>query len=353
MEQRSGRLEGIQVLRLVAAGGVLLQHAVYLSLLPYGEVPALWSGGWFGAAGVYLFFLISGVVIARLVDTNPLQFGLHRLVRIYPPAIYAIALGGIISVSAGASSLSDVRFTSALLLLPTDGSIVEWSHVPYWTLLYEVVFYLVTFVLIVGPRWLFDVGLVIWTLLIFVWNHDPSVPPVVVSTDLVAMVTSPLSLFFIAGACVTRSMRGKLYPLLAVAMIAFGFCYFSPHPGIVPLVLFIAMGLPLVVAGTRLPKRITRSRLVAPLVRGGDWSYGLYLLHAPAIYSAVAILSPTVSPAVTVLVSLILGGVVGVAFGYAEFLFYRRIGRPFADRLAPSRRKKLEGTRDGRIIAQA
>lgn len=83
----SGRLGGIQILRLIAALMVLIQHAIYLPSIHYGlDVMAFRKLG-VGISGVYIFFVISGYVIAGLVDQRPLKFALHRIAaRAAPPA---------------------------------------------------------------------------------------------------------------------------------------------------------------------------------------------------------------------------------------------------------------------------
>lgn len=83
--QREGKLEFLQVLRLCAAGLVLLHHAVGDVLVARGRTSWTYSHADVGTVGFLIFFVLSGYVIALQIDKPPLQFAWHRLLRIYPP----------------------------------------------------------------------------------------------------------------------------------------------------------------------------------------------------------------------------------------------------------------------------
>ena len=114
----SGRLDGIQILRFIAAAMVLIQHAVFLPSVHYGvnTMPFLKLG--LGTAGVYIFFVISGYVIAELVDQSPLRFALHRIARVYPPYIASIAIGAALMILLGGITLEKIRWVWSFTLLP-------------------------------------------------------------------------------------------------------------------------------------------------------------------------------------------------------------------------------------------
>ncbi|ESZ47984.1 acyltransferase [Mesorhizobium sp. M0090] len=101
----------------------------------------------FGAFGVDIFFVVSGVITAGLLrqkqadhPLHSLQFFVRRFVRIYP--IYWLSLGATIAVSLGSSGLYPVDFSQLTLrnigLLTTSP-----LHPLSWTLCNEIQFYLV------------------------------------------------------------------------------------------------------------------------------------------------------------------------------------------------------------------
>jgi peptidoglycan/LPS O-acetylase OafA/YrhL len=329
-----GRLQGIQVLRLLAAGAVLVQHGIYLSQIAYGSAAPFFATGWLGVIGVFLFFLISGFVISGLIETPPARFAIARVLRIYPPLIMAIVIGGGLGLLFKEVSWGDLQWRWSLLALPVGDGFTEWSRVPYWTLLYEVVFYLVTYVLMLArsPK-LFDGALVAWTLLIVVTNHDATYQNFA-TTSFTGILMSPASLLFIAGAALSRALRGSVYPLLVSAFIAFGGTYIGYAPSIAGVMNFTGAMLPIVYLATRLPIRAVESPPMRALIRGGDCSYGLYLLHAPIIYAAIAALAGVLPVTGMAVVATLFGGAGGLLFGFLEFRFHQRMAKRLAAGLA-------------------
>ena len=146
----TGRVGNLDVLRAVAALGVLAAHAYSLGdrTLPlraerWGDVVLLGA-----TSGVWLFFGISGYVISgpfvdRLATGRPLPdlvpYALKRAFRIFP--LYWIALTAVILFAgAGATSLWQYPVHYALLhnLVPgRQGAILPVA----WTLTLEALFY--------------------------------------------------------------------------------------------------------------------------------------------------------------------------------------------------------------------
>lgn len=143
MLRKLHKLQSIQYLRAIAALGVVFYHASYTT--PYFSFMSL------GAAGVDLFFVISGFVIWSVTCAKPItpgEFTYQRIVRIVP--IYWIftlllASAGILFPSAF-SRLRVVLDDVVLSLLfiphysPSDGRILP-ILAPGWTLNYEMFFY--------------------------------------------------------------------------------------------------------------------------------------------------------------------------------------------------------------------
>jgi len=77
-------LYSIHFLRFVAAAAVVLHHSL-------GDTPVD-----LGAAGVDVFFIISGIVICYSTrpDETPYEFGVRRFIRVMP--LYWVATAGIV-----------------------------------------------------------------------------------------------------------------------------------------------------------------------------------------------------------------------------------------------------------------
>jgi peptidoglycan/LPS O-acetylase OafA/YrhL len=125
---RSG---GIDALRVIAAGMVLLYHAHGLGLV---SVPLI---GTAGREGVILFFVISAYVLYRpMIDETPdlRQYAVRRFTRIYPAYLVAVI---------GSALLLGLPLSPAYLVFGQTVDLTEPSVLPpSWTLQVEVAFYL-------------------------------------------------------------------------------------------------------------------------------------------------------------------------------------------------------------------
>ncbi|MBB5019754.1 peptidoglycan/LPS O-acetylase OafA/YrhL [Chitinivorax tropicus] len=144
----------LDLLRLLAALAVLLSHANMRSLVETSLLPQS-----FGHNAVIVFFLLSGYVIAYVADTKEntaRTYWISRLARIYSVALPATLLAPIMdwagSQFAPAFYAGDVTthdygliriaasltFTNELWLI----SIMPFSNSAYWSLCYEMAYYL-------------------------------------------------------------------------------------------------------------------------------------------------------------------------------------------------------------------
>jgi peptidoglycan/LPS O-acetylase OafA/YrhL len=135
--------KSLQILRGFAALAVVLYHLGY-----YAEHLGLHPNGFFShfgehfSHGAWFFFVLSGFLMAFLIDTGYRNFLPRRLLRIYPTFLIA-AVG--ITIARGmvfgswSFGLNDLK---ALTLLPF-GSSPTYPLGVEWTLVYEVFFYLV------------------------------------------------------------------------------------------------------------------------------------------------------------------------------------------------------------------
>jgi exopolysaccharide production protein ExoZ len=192
-------LRSIQYLRGVAAVGVLCFHAALRSGHQFGV----------GAAGVDIFFVISGfimeVVTARRPVT-PARFMVHRLERIVP--LYWIATLAVVGAAVLVPSLFPAlkpdlsRIVLSLVFAPHRD--VAGLAAPIitagWTLNYEMFFYVIFAGTLLAPPWARALLLsaLLALLVIAGWLVHPS-------GVIAATYTNPLLLEFVAGVWIAKA----------------------------------------------------------------------------------------------------------------------------------------------------
>ena len=135
-----GHLWGIDVIRFVAAVLVAFFHLTW-------QEPSVAGIAWYGWVGVQIFFVISGVVIARSADdTTPMRFMQSRILRLYPAAWVCAVISLLFALSVyGWDPVFAARFVGSFLLCS------PFLASAYWTLPIEIAFYgLIFFVLMAG-----------------------------------------------------------------------------------------------------------------------------------------------------------------------------------------------------------
>ena len=291
-------IEGIQVLRGLAALMVVFHHA-------RNSVSGALALPEFGAAGVDVFFVISGFVMAHttrnIVDENLGQrlrgaadFLSKRFLRVVP--LYWIAL-----IWTARRELSQGAFNSGLLkdfffvprFNPIYPNMIWPSVIQGWTLNYEMFFYAVFAVSILMKRWR------IWALIgsliflvgigFFALDRESLLASETlgVAGVLARFYTNDILLEFIYGVLLQRVLsksRSPYWPRWAYAvLLTVGFIFlaigFNHLPrGItvgLPALLIVWVAMP-AFAGLRLPTCLII----------GDASYAIYLFHWAAFGAA-------------------------------------------------------------------
>ena len=283
-------LHGIQILRGIAASIVVAYH-VFL----FGHEGTLHSRFTVGAAGVDIFFAISGVVMFLTAPAlKPGDFLMRRIVRIVPLYWLFMALKvALIAVSSHGSHRSGLDLAyivKSFLFIPAIdgvGNILPLIGVG-WTLEFEMYFYLVcTLALLVNPRWLLPIcGAVIVTGvaigLPFLWfGHVRPPAPVV--------LLSPISIEFIGGMVAAWLWsKGARLPLWGnLILIAIAIAWLSIAPDQTPyagprLWWWGAPALLILAAFLGMETQVPFGRLKLPLLIG-DASYAIYLVHTAII----------------------------------------------------------------------
>ncbi|WP_431264370.1 acyltransferase family protein [Roseateles chitinivorans] len=286
--------DDIQALRAIAVLWVLLYHA---------QIPGA-SGGYLG---VDIFFVISGYLITGLIQ-RALQRGdfsfrafYGRRARRLLPAAYVVLGATLLAAPWALNRSEQIDFVGQLLgALGFANNVVLWRQTGYfqgasdlkpllhfWSLALEEQYYLLLPALLffsparlrAGAALLVtaaSLGLLIW------WQPvDASGAFYLLPTRAWELGLGSIgALMGLAGArSVQRVLRWLTWPawVLLLVVPAAPQWFGTAHPGPAALV----VGLGTLVLLLREPVGLPRA--AAPLIRVGDWSYALYLVHWPLI----------------------------------------------------------------------
>ena len=270
----TGKFRSIQLIRAAAAVGVLLCH----------------TAGWsLGAAGVDLFFVISGFIIGTVMPGRDARaFLIDRLRRIYP--IYFIALLPWALVGALFAAIPADRLAASLTLWPIwGGRFVIPFNPPAWTLCFEMLFYAgATLSLALGRKWV-----------PFAIAGAAAIAFQLMPGSLFGFIGNPMILEFWAGLALTRLPRRAG---LAGAAIPLGLLIFALSPALMladgalaidasrSALRLLWWGVPsflLAYAALTFEKKFA-AKVWDGAVLVGDASYSIYLIHVlPALIMQV------------------------------------------------------------------
>ena len=256
MSAPKGQLRSIQVLRGIAALAVVLTH------LGYGP----------GAAGVDIFFVISGFIMGSITKkgVTPYKFATDRLWRVFPP--YLIALLPWIGTD-------PTRLAASFTLWPIWGAhyVMPFLLVG-WTLSFELLFYTAVTVSLYTRRPWLVIGAYVCCLLGYIAHRSA----------LMSYIGSPMCLEFLFGLAIVRLPQSRpvaLVALLCGAALLLGLpaSNFDVTPEkfvhVLPWrALFWGVPAAMVVYGA-LCFEARIGRQWSALVLLGDASYSLYLTH--------------------------------------------------------------------------
>ena len=288
-----GRLNNLNLIRLVLASVVILSHS-YVLLNQFSEEPQhhLLHFGDLGGTAVFSFFFISGFLILRsaIHHKDPANFIAARILRIFPGLIATVllctfVLGPIftkILLTNYFNSKATYSYMSAVALhhgnpnqLPglfEENFVAHAVNGPLWTLSSEWTMYMVALIgcLIFRWRMIFPHTARSWALL------SGAVLFTIQMFPLPLQYAAPWIAFFILGAaCYLFRARIKLSPPLAISLLLADLFLlrFLPHAG-KPLFPFV-LGYFLLVVGFH------PELYVQGFHRVGDFSYGLYIYAWP------------------------------------------------------------------------
>lgn len=314
------RFSQIQALRFYAAGLVVIYHLAGQYRVHGGSVPLGFLHAC-GFAGVDIFFVVSGFIIwissSNVAGvSNAAAFAWRRAWRIYSAYLPALGIAGVILyMTAPAGSLNKIDwFASATLEPSAIGALVLPVS---WSLTYELYFYAAFALMIAFRRYLFPhilvaMGVAVMTHIVLAL---PGGKYLARTADLHYML-NPLVLEFLMGCIVAvayqRIRPQRLHVVIAIfGLVAFAAgCTWFWSTGQAGAGLYGAIARVLVFGGSGavivLGLALTEASRPASwvLVRLGDVSYTIYLLHLPLI-SLVFWLFRGINPLVPTLLSLV------------------------------------------------
>ncbi|WP_414489702.1 acyltransferase family protein [Stenotrophomonas maltophilia] len=324
---KAGTLQSLQALRGVGAVAVVIYHA--LSIHPFLNFRA-------GAAGVDLFFVISGIVMCLSLrpETTALDFMKRRVIRVVPMYWIATTLAAayfyIRYPDIPPSTIHIVR--SYLFAPPPEGFGMPVLY-PGWTLNFEMFFYAVLSVMLVTRRMAIPLAACLLVVLSSVGSVIPSLSKI--------YYFNPIILEFAAGMVIglaikagyrPRLMEGSVYLIGALVLIVVHNHYRSEGvlPWLLPSILLIVGSLAFETS------KVVTHRFTQLI---GEASYSIYLFHALAIWLTTWIWRGT-PQAGAVLFAIALSVVMGVA---AHYTLEKPLLNLMLRRRKSSAKKSLEG----------
>ena len=152
---RKDRFYEIDLLRFLAALAVVLYHYTFRGFAEGGyspvEYPIIGDYFKYGSYGVQLFFIISGfVILMTATKRGAAHFVISRITRLYPAFWVCVSLTALVIAWKG-GGLFQVDLIQYLLNLSMVSGFanVEMVDGVYWTLLVELKFYALIFVLLI------------------------------------------------------------------------------------------------------------------------------------------------------------------------------------------------------------
>ena len=329
---KPGRYRGIQVLRIVAAFLVTIEHAIYYVR---DRLDPTFPRGFNGHNGVDIFFVISGFVmvcssVSLLGRSDGWKvFAKRRIARIVPMYWIATTIKLVLLLSTTGLILharfSIAKTIESYLFLPSrnfQGALTPVLSVG-WTLNFEMFFYLLfALALLFRANVYRFIGVILAMLAIGAAFRQPSWPPV-------SFYLNTIVLEFFFGMLVARACLAKkrLPRSLAVVFVVVGMLtLLIPFPvWHLPVALVTGVPATMIVFGVAsLDDALTRIPLW--LLFLGDASYSIYLfdpLVAP-IAAAACVKFHLYYPVVAILAGIVLGLLAGCA---AHILLERPINK--------------------------
>lgn len=309
------KLYSIQALRGLGAFAVVIHHA--LSLFPFMNFRA-------GAAGVDLFFVISGIVMSISITekTKPLEFFVRRVIRIAPMYWIATTIAVGYFILRYDMSISTNHIVSSYLFLPPPAEFFFPILYPGWTLNFEMFFYIILSVLLIINKNTTYTAICILLAIGSLSKNLSGAPGAYYLTEGIAEFATGL----IIGQLIKSGYRPKKAP--SVILIASSIAIFAVN-NTFKAEGFLAWGIPsaLLIIGCLGfdSSKFMKSKIVQFF---GEASYSTYLFHALVIW-AIDWYTPNEKSVLHFALGIVLSMLVGaIAFKALEQPLLKLMMRP-------------------------
>jgi peptidoglycan/LPS O-acetylase OafA/YrhL len=295
------RLVLIDLLRFVAAISVVFFHYCFRGergefIPPLSLSASAENAASYGGMGVYLFFVISGFVIAYSAQGKPaFVFAISRFARLYPTYLFAMTITFFVLLMFPIAG-HEVALKQYIANIPMFSKALKQPMVDgvYWSIFLEVIFYAWVFVLILAgvfDRW--------QHIIVAIWLAISILNFAVLKNGLIStLFITNYSGLFASGILIYRLRQGDYsvvnWLLLGVSAIYASWAAFIEmgetsvvnHGAFSPLifvVLMITVYLAIVFAA------LYKGRIISPRlpVFLGALTYPLYLLHQMIGYDLI------------------------------------------------------------------
>ncbi|MAY60783.1 MAG: hypothetical protein CML29_01100 [Rhizobiales bacterium] len=289
-------IPAVQYLRGFAALAVFLFHVSSLTVATWGPNAA--GIDHVGAAGVDLFFVISGFVMAMIVARpgpfRPGDFLLRRIARVVPG--YYLATFGIFVLAMLAPSVTSTH--AELPALVRSLAFIPWPDAQGfmaplllvgWTLNYEVFFYLLILLVVglFGDRRLYGLIGLLCALVLFGWLVRPVHPTAAFYTDSILLEFAFGILVWHLHRVAGNGRADTFSFIVFVGGVVFFALQHESDPGAYRTLLWGVPSAMILFGGLRV------MRFPSPSMAAlGDWSYAFYLTHLFVITGYIRIVMP-------------------------------------------------------------
>jgi len=308
------RQNNLNLLRLFAAGLVVFGHAFVF----IGKTGPNLLGFHLGALGVYIFFCVSGFLVAQSWDRDPnfKRFLARRALRIFP-ALVVCVLATVLILGPLFSSLGwKAYFRSpdtwgylrniglyCVYSLPgvfTENCYKNAVNGSLWTLPVEFAMYLILALssLIVRNRLFCAFLAVVWGVVAFLWAMKSGSMYVVYGTDIRQLFTC--GVYFWIGASINRAGLQKFLNMKVAACALLLHFLVAPYPSISLVCDWFIIPILALSFGLRPP-----ISAVSKLLQNRDYSYGIYIYAFP-VQQSIACLYPHINIAPYLVLSAVL-----------------------------------------------
>ncbi len=270
-------LWSLQNLRFVAALLVVYVHSSKTAFIvtgSHGVLPQEFQLA--GRAGVDIFFVLSGVIIARTsAGLHWKEFVWRRLRRIVP-LYYIVCAFALLMALLNGTHFGWRGLLASFFLWPATDIMTEPLVKVAWTLTFETLFYAATALTLIDRRW-FPVSVAIFIISVFLRPLSP----------VFQILGNPLIIEFLFGVALAHASASKIavwgLPIGAIVIASAGFLDIAPTGGTLEFLRgedgfqrILVYGIPaaLVVYGT-----MQLQARQSFWTQQGDASYALYLTH--------------------------------------------------------------------------